>query len=574
MKQTVTSFICVCYRRRKQLLATGIMLLVLPLLAGFGIIGIARHGADMAITFEAEQGVTYRLERRLSLTNGAWQSVPSVNEPLAASNGPAGITDAGAVNLGGAFYRVAAWRGIFVDTISGNDGNSGTRPSPKKTLAAAIAAAAGANPVKSVFVSKGTYAETVTLANGVSLYGGYDAAAGWSRAESNLTTIASPAPVAISGSGLTAGLTIQMFGVWSADASGTGANGDGQSSYGVVIRDSPGGVTLDKMSITAGNGTMGLAGVAGAVGLPGTNGGNASGITHGVSGGSPCGAAGGRGADAGGGYPGLPGSAGTNVIGGGSAAPGGSPGSAGFCNSTASGNGGSAPPVSTNGGPGFDGVGGTSNVALGILDASGWYLPPAGAAGGDGTPGGGGGGGGSGGGTGHGHTFLCSDCVSHPGGAGGGGGGGGCGGSGGAGGRGGGGSFAVVIVNSTVAITSTVLTAGNGVNGGDGGDGGQGGTDGSGGSGAAGVTHSSVCSTRSGGNGAGGSSGGPGGRGGGGAGGSGGPSICVFYKGIAPTTNGVIFVTGSVGQGGTGGLGVLQAESGPAGIEGAVVASD
>lgn len=574
MKQTIQSFICICRRHRKQLLVTGIMLIVLPVLAGFGFIGIARHGSDVAITFEAEQGVTYRLERRLSLTNGAWQSVPGVNELVAASNGPAGITDPGAVNLGGAFYRVAEWRGVFVDTISGNDGNSGTPPSPKKTLAAGIAAAAASNLVKDVFVSKGAYAETVILASGVSLYGGYDAAGGWSRAGSNLTTIASPAPLAISGSGLSAGLTIQMFEVFSANASGAGTNGDGQSSFGVVIRDSPGGVTLDKMTITAGNGTMGLAGIAGATGLPGTNGGNASGLTHGGSGGSVCGAAGGQGADASGGYPGLPGSAGTNGIGGGSAAPGGNAGSAGFCGATGSGNGGSAPPVSTSGSPGFGGGGGTPNVALGTLDPWGLYSPPSGVSGGDGTPGGGGGGGGSGGGTAHGHNIICSDCYSHPGGAGGGGGGGGCGGSGGAGGRGGGGSFAVVIVNSVVTITSTVLTAGNGGSGGNGGDGGQGGAGGGGGNGAAGVSHASTCSTRSGGNGAAGSAGGPGGQGGGGAGGSGGPSICVFYKGTAPTTNGVIFAPGLGGLGGAGGQGATQAASGSSGIVGAFLASD
>ena len=68
--------------------------------------------------------------------------------------------------------------------------------------------------------------------------------------------------------------------------------------------------------------------------------------------------------------------------------------------------------------------------------------------------------------------------------------------------------------------------------------------------------------------GANGSSGGSGGQGGGGAGGSGGPSICVFYKGIAPTTNGLMFTTGSVGQGGAGGQGMVQAQPGPSGVSG------
>ncbi len=82
-------------------------------------------------------------------------------------------------------------KAVFVDVFSGNDGNPGTMALPKQSIGSGIAAANAAVPKKSVYISKGTYGETVTMADGVSLYGAYDAAAGWSRAAVNTTTIAS-----------------------------------------------------------------------------------------------------------------------------------------------------------------------------------------------------------------------------------------------------------------------------------------------------------------------------------------------------------------------------------------------
>ena len=62
---------------------------------------------------------------------------------------------------------------VFVSP-RGLDSNAGTMESPKRTLAAAISAAAAANPRKDVYAAVGVYKEAVTLAAGVGLYGGYD----------------------------------------------------------------------------------------------------------------------------------------------------------------------------------------------------------------------------------------------------------------------------------------------------------------------------------------------------------------------------------------------------------------
>lgn len=570
----IIRFIRGCRRHRMWLLAALVALAVIPVFAEFRI-GVKRNSSDVTITFDSEQGVTYGLERRTNLTDSAWQTVPGASGFTPVSNGPAQLVDFGAsTTQNQTYYRVQATRAVFVDTAGGNDSNPGTGTSPKKTITSGIAAAAATLPKSDVHVSKGIYNEQVTLSNGVSLYGGFDAAAGWSRSSNNVTTIASPTPVGILGSGLRAGLTVDQFHVAAANAAGNALNGDGLSSYGVVILNSTGGVTLSGMSITAGNGTMGLAGVAGAPGGRGTNGGNASGQFFGFGGSSPCGAAGGNG-----GFgpnddiAGAPGLAGTNVPGGGASAPGGAGGTAGTCSATSSSNGGAAPDLSTNGSPGLSGASGTANTPLGFVNALTLYLPSSGGDGSNGKAGGGGGGGGSGGGTAHGHNLVCSDCVPHWGGGGGGGGGGGCGGSGGQGGRGGGGSFAVFILDSIVTIESSKLTAGNSGDGGKGGDGGAGGPGGGGGIGAAGQSHSD-CTTRSGGRGANGSTGGAGGTGGGGAGGAGGPSIGVFYRGASPNINGLTYTAGLAGQGGAGGQGISQAPQGPSGTSGMIVSSN
>ena len=67
--------------------------------------GIKRSGSDLTVSFEALQRSTYRLERKLELTDPSWQSIAGVNDLLAASNGPAQLTDSNAITLGQAFYQ-------------------------------------------------------------------------------------------------------------------------------------------------------------------------------------------------------------------------------------------------------------------------------------------------------------------------------------------------------------------------------------------------------------------------------------------------------------------------------------
>jgi hypothetical protein len=73
---------------------------------------------------------------------------------------------------------------IFVSADIGSDANLGTIEAPLRTIGAAILAAQSRTPVRDVYIAGGEYRETVTLASGVNLYGGYDHASGWARSSS------------------------------------------------------------------------------------------------------------------------------------------------------------------------------------------------------------------------------------------------------------------------------------------------------------------------------------------------------------------------------------------------------
>lgn len=70
------------------------------------VIRIARNGSDIVITFDAAQGATYRLERKLLLTDATWHSINGVADFTAGTSGAAAFTDPAAINLGRAFYHV------------------------------------------------------------------------------------------------------------------------------------------------------------------------------------------------------------------------------------------------------------------------------------------------------------------------------------------------------------------------------------------------------------------------------------------------------------------------------------
>jgi hypothetical protein len=446
------------------------------------------------------------------------------------------------------YVMKSAGKGVFVSK-TGADNAAGSRSASLLTIQTAINKAALGQA--DVYVGAGTYAEAVTLANGVSIFGGFDASKGWRRAAANQTTIAAPSAVAVSATSVTVPLELQMVNIRSAAATTPGA-----SSIGMSVSNSSGRIALRGSSVTAGDGAAAAVTLSGASGTSGGRGGNGSTGGRGLGGSSLCAAGGNGGPAVTGSADGNKGGSGATALGGGAGGIGGTAATGfGTCGGVGS-HGNSAPDSA---GPGFSGALGFNGPASAFLGSfSGTaYVPPSGGAGTAGTPGGGGGGGGSG----SGDSSLCGvKCCQATSGGGGGGGGAGCGGAGGGGGRGGGGSFAVLSVGANLAIENCKLTAGTG------GAGGAGGSAGAGGLGAAGGA-GGLSGGQTAGNGAAGKRAGNGGAGGGGGGGAGGASICVVGVGAAPLMNAMTCARAGGGSGGAGGEGARgAAPAGPSGF--------
>ncbi|MHB8817353.1 MAG: CARDB domain-containing protein, partial [Steroidobacteraceae bacterium] len=183
--------------------------------------------------------------------------------------------------------------GIFVSP-AGKDSNPGTMAAPKQTLAAGVAAAAAQG--KDVYLADGTYSEILNVANGVSVFGGYDAH--WHRSPANTTTI----------TGVTTGPPVFSFETEAALAVGVTTPTTlqllrlaplmpyflGMSSYGLQGSGST-GLLLDHDTVLAQPGRPGPDGVNGTPGTPGGNG--APGSAGGVGGTSAVGHVGGQGGD-------------------------------------------------------------------------------------------------------------------------------------------------------------------------------------------------------------------------------------------------------------------------------------
>lgn len=74
--------------------------------------------------------------------------------------------------------------GVYVSALTGDDGAAGTRTAPLASIAAGLALAKQRGGDQVVFVAQGTYAEKVTLAEGVDLNGSYEcnaASCSWTR---------------------------------------------------------------------------------------------------------------------------------------------------------------------------------------------------------------------------------------------------------------------------------------------------------------------------------------------------------------------------------------------------------
>jgi hypothetical protein len=425
-------------------------------------------------------------------------------------------------------------------SMDGNDANAGSAAAPKKTVQAAIdqAIADGSD----VYVESGNYAETITVRNGVSVYGGFlRSGATWLRDVAVYTTIIDSGNHSAMTATGASNLTIDGLTVIAADALMPGT-----SSTAILIR---GGTGLDITNniLWAGNGADGASGDRGTRGARGKDGSTVGGNTQGGgSGGAAVGSgfaksgAGGKGGDGGGAAGGNGGKGSGGGSGSSGKVAGGGGGAGGSGNQADNGSGGDP------GKTGLAGGHGAAGKAVGILSPAGYEVSN----GGKGGIGGGGSGGGGGGG-GEGSTFTKGT-------GGGGGSSGGAGGNPGGGGQGGGGSFGIVVTNgaANVTIAGNTITTRDGGSGGGGAVGGGGGPPG---------TRGTSSSTDAGGRGGYGGSGGWGGPGGSGAGGGGGPTIGILVQsglsGIAQSGN-----TFTLGQQGAGGAGGPGAPGGAAGL--------
>ncbi len=468
---------------------------------------------------------------------------------------------------------------VFVAAGFGADGPAcGTHAAPCATVQTGIGRATALGKPH-VYVAGGGYAGPVELADGISLYGGFGQnfqrgvkASGPSQSAIHgaqgveLTPGGEPQAVTLLADGLAQPTTVAFLVVHGADATERLPDGQGKSSYAMVVRNVPAGVlTIANNAFVAGDGAAGAVGAAGVdaastaatAAMAGGDGGASSEFATSCDTTSR-GAAGPAGANAGltGTGAGTGGAGGTmdttcdvfDVCDNCNARPGDAGVSAevfapdSFGYRGAGGSGGDTCGLPGDGREGWvsNGPGGAGAAGGGrLVDGLFWHAADAdaGAAGDNG--GGGGGGGGSGG---------CDDGTDSYGAGGGGGGAGGAAAlSGGGGGKGGGGSFGVYLIDAAPRIAGNVFNRGAGGNGGAGGAGGQGQAGGAGGPGGASANDASP--------GGDGGDGGHGGHGGGGGGGAGGISFTIYSTSTAssPTVVGNFTAGGAPGSGGIGG---------------------
>ena len=419
--------------------------------------------------------------------------------------------------------------GVFVNSVSGNDSNSGTQKNAFRTIKAAIA---GVGKYTRIYVCKGNYNESIQLTSAISIYGGFDCG-NWAWSADNKTVV-SPSAQGYALSLLTIGDSMVISDM-EFDAQPGSAAGD--SSIAIFVASSSNNVTLRRVTAKADIGKTGADGKTAQAGVadqslfgnPGTvdKGGAVKTCTCSTGGQS----IGGKGGDV----------SGANVDGeNGSPIQEGAVATAGAGQSQTDCKNGANPAQRGANAPVADSA--IAPNSPGTLSISGWAATEP-SDGENGAPGQAGGGGGSYPGQGGGGSGAC----------------GGCGGEGGGGGYPGGISVAVATVDSAVKLDMCSLFAATA---GDGGLGkpGAGGTSGpnSGGNGWQGANNVGCA----------GGGGGTGGTGGAGAGGAGGISACVLYTGAKPTGTETCTKPDNAANGGTGGADGLD---GPAGTVGDIV---
>jgi hypothetical protein len=448
-----------------------------------------------------------------------------------------------------------AGHAIFVSPAGMDIGNqTGDMKHPVKTIAKGIALAASKK--WDVYVAQGIYEEQVLLADGASIYGGFNPEADWAHdPKLYATTIqwkqtGPGGVVALVADGISSPANVEGFHIESGNNDQSGG-----ASIAVMVKGSSDKLRFAHNTILSGNGGTGSPGNDGKPGADGAAGENGnigceydgcwicmscsscSKPLSGNGGKGPCANSGGAGGQGGDAHEGGAGGKGSED---------GTAGGSGGGGATQTGNPGSA------GAPGSAGQQGTGGDSLGIVNEGGYWVASSGTSGTDGTKGAGGGGGGGGGGDGD-DSIFSWECYTY-GASGGGGGGGGCAGTLGTGGGGGGASFGFLVSNSTSVIQDNVIAfrfGGNGGNGGKGGDGGKGGPGGKGGQGKMDEDE---------GGGGNGGDGGAGGAGGGGGGGGGGPSYGIYWAGDkSPSCKANEFE--NQGGGGLGGMAGVPSEA-------------
>lgn len=465
-------------------------------------------------------------------------------------------------------------RAYFV-AQSGDDNNPGTPDKPFKTIGKALdILTVMSTEIDQIYVSQGTYAESLDLVDGISIYGGFDAGNHWERDRQHRVIISGSHNVDGNRIGLrgvdldgSAPTVLQNIEVTTVNATGviTGTK-HGAGSYGLLCKNCP-SLQVRGAHISAGGGADGVGGDTGgranatppstckggdgvmagggrpADGPPGGKGFLCSGYggwqaaftTNGGDGGSAANDMGGDGGD---------GEDASNMTKGGAGAPGVGPG----CHSQADDG-----KDGKNGRTGQRGAGGKQPTTT---SSAGFYIPTMGGDGHMGEAGAGGGGGGGG------ATHNASlPSRRHSGGPGGGGGAGGCPGAGGTAGGGGGASIALALIDSTgVQLQRITLQSSNAGNGAAGGAGGGGRAGCAGGRGETGAD-AKQCDREggSGGQGGAGGSGGDGGQGGGGAGGS---TIGLLLSGTTPATEAQVTTSLPTNAGSPGGTSTSRGQAG------------
>jgi hypothetical protein len=154
-----------------------------------------------------------------------------------------------------------AAKAVFVSTVDGSDAGTGTRLNPFKTIQAGINAAAPGG--RDVYIAGGTYAESLALADDVSLYGGYEREF-LHRSPAEVTKIAGPGGPAALAAGDTGVVLQQLTLQGRPDVSG--------NSYG--LRAIPDGavasqVVLEEVTSTADAAGAAINGFSGGTGLTG-----------------------------------------------------------------------------------------------------------------------------------------------------------------------------------------------------------------------------------------------------------------------------------------------------------------